>query len=363
MKLSQVFEGVVLAGELPPHTADLDISGLAYDSRKVQPGMLFFAFPGAKADGRQFAAQAVEKGAVAVAAVGDAPLDFPVPWIELKHGRQALAVAAGNFFSHPDRRLKITGITGTNGKTTTSYLLDSVFRHHGFITALIGTIEYRMAGRPMPSVNTTPESLDLFQLLVELDALGGTHVTMEASSHALALGRVHAIEFDTAIFTNLTRDHLDFHQTMEAYLAAKQSLFNSSVIQGPKHAAINFDDPAAKSIQFKPNTEVIWYGLEKGAEAQAVGVANTFQGLRFDIQFRGQSHGIESPLIGKINVYNILAAWCAAFAQGIEPALIAQGIRQCSAIPGDSNAWKRGSPSWSSWTTRIPTMPCETQSP
>ncbi|HUE01104.1 MAG TPA: Mur ligase family protein, partial [Bryobacteraceae bacterium] len=234
--------GVRLRAPLSPLLSQLDIQGLEYDSRRVQPGSLFFAFPGSRTDGREFARDAVARGAVAVACESAAPDDFPAPWIEVEHGRQALAVAARNYYHHPDERIALTGITDTNGKTTTSYLIDSILRAAGKTTALIGTIEYHLAGRVLPAVNTTPESLDLNRLFTELEAAGGTHATMEVSSHALALGRVYGLQFHTAIFTNLTRDHLDFHQTMENYFAAKQMLFSGAGAPPPVWAVLNRDD-------------------------------------------------------------------------------------------------------------------------
>ncbi len=163
---------------------------------------------------------------MAVASESEAPAEgLASRWIQVEHGRQALALAARNFYGQPDERLGLTGITGTNGKTTTAYLVDSVLRAAGHVTAMIGTIEYHLAGRVLPAVNTTPESLDLLRLFAELEQAGGTHATMEVSSHALALGRVYGLHFHTAVFTNLTRDHLDFHGTMEAYFAAKHLLF------------------------------------------------------------------------------------------------------------------------------------------
>ena len=209
--LGQVLTGVRTRQPIPARLADVAVAGLEYDSRRVGPGFLFFAFPGARADGRDFARQAVERGAAAVVSELPAPAGFTGGWIEVEHGRQALALAARNFYGAPDERIRLTGITGTNGKTTTSYLVDSILHAAGKTTALIGTIEYRLAGRVLPAVNTTPESLDLIRLLAELETLGGTHATMEVSSHALALGRVYGLHFHTAVFTNLTRDHLDFH--------------------------------------------------------------------------------------------------------------------------------------------------------
>lgn len=334
MKLAELLAGVSLLSPVPVRIAATEVQGIAYDSRKVEPGFLFFAFPGAKVDGRRFAAQAIAKGAVAVLSEEPTPADFDGPWIRVVHGRQSLAIMAGDFYDHPDRRLKIVGITGTNGKTTTTYLIDSILQTAGLTTALVGTIEYRLAGRQLPSINTTPESLDLFQMFSELERLGGTHVTMETSSHALSLGRVHGVQFETAVFTNLTRDHLDFHGDMKAYLEAKQQLFTSGASRPPRFAVLNHDDQYASAIRTKPQTEVVTYGLGEGASARAQRVTTGFDGLHFEIHHGGETHLIESPLVGEINVYNLLAAWCAAYSLGIRPEVIAEGITNCGAVPG-----------------------------
>ena len=344
MKLADVLQGVSLISSFPKSVAGAEIKGLAYDSRKVARGYLFFAFPGSKTDGRQFAAQALEKGAVAVVSEASAPKDFSGHWIRAEHGRHALATASGNFYNHPDRRLKIIGVTGTNGKTTTTYLIDSILRAAGLTTALVGTIEYRLAGRRLPSINTTPESLDLFEMFSELERLGGTHVTMETSSHALSLGRVYGVQFETAVFTNLTRDHLDFHGDMDSYREAKQMLFTSEASAGPRFAVINHDDSYASAIRTKPQTEVITYGMGEGANARAQNVTTDFDGLRFEIHYDGRTHKVESPLVGEINVYNLLAAWCAAYSVGIGPEVIARGIADCAAVPGRFERVNMGQP-------------------
>ena len=224
MKLGEILSGVRLRQPLTPELAALPVEGLEYDSRRVGKGYLFFAFPGSRADGRQFAADALARGAVAVASESESPgLAFPGSrWSTA--GRRWPSPPATSI-DRPDERLGLTGITGTNGKTTTSYLVDSVLRAAGHITALIGTIEYHLAGKVLPAVNTTPESLELIRLFADLESAGGRYATMEVSSHALALGRVYGLKFHTAVFTNLTRDHLDFHGTMEDYFAAKQTLF------------------------------------------------------------------------------------------------------------------------------------------
>jgi UDP-N-acetylmuramoyl-L-alanyl-D-glutamate--2,6-diaminopimelate ligase len=344
MNLGKILPVDRLKQPLPPELAASEIGGLAYDSRRVNPGDLFFAFPGAHADGRRFAQDALARGAVAVVAESPAPEELSARWLVVDHGRQTLALAARNFYGKPDERLGLTGITGTNGKTTTAYLIDSVLRADGKTTAMIGTIEYHVAGRVLPAVNTTPESLDLMRLFSELDQAGGTHVTMEVSSHALDLGRVYGMQFHTVVFTNLTRDHLDYHRTMEAYFAAKESLFSGAGGPPPKFAVLNRDDPYAREIKLRPRTEVFWYGLGAESNLRARHIASSFQGLRFDVQFGKLRFAVDSPLLGKINVYNILAACGAGLSYGISPETVARGIAALQAVPGRFERVDEGQP-------------------
>jgi UDP-N-acetylmuramoyl-L-alanyl-D-glutamate--2,6-diaminopimelate ligase len=344
MNLGEILAGVRLKRPLSLDLAGMEISGLEYDSRRVTTGSLFFAFPGSRSDGRQFANDAVARGASAVASESPMPEGFGGAWIEVEHGRQALSLAARNFYGRPDERLRLTGITGTNGKTTTGFLVDSILRAAGQTTALVGTIEYHLAGKILPAVNTTPESLDLVRMFAELETLGGTYVTMEVSSHALALARVYGLNFHTAVFTNLTRDHLDFHGTMEAYLAAKQMLFEGAGGPPPQAAVVNRDDQSLRGLKLYPRTEAYWYGLGPEANLRARHISSGFDGLRFDVQFGKLRFGVASPLIGKINVYNILAACGAALSYGIAPETIAQGIAALPAVPGRFERVDEGQP-------------------
>ncbi|HUK15946.1 MAG TPA: UDP-N-acetylmuramoyl-L-alanyl-D-glutamate--2,6-diaminopimelate ligase [Bryobacteraceae bacterium] len=344
MNLGEILSGIRLQQPIPPELATLAIEGLEYDSRRVRPGYLFFAFPGAHADGRQFAQDALARGAVAVLSESEAPETLKDRWLRVEHGRQALSLAARNFYGKPDERLGLTGITGTNGKTTTGFLIDSVLRAAGHTTALIGTIEYHLAGRTLPAVNTTPESLDLLRLLSELAAEGGSHATMEVSSHALELGRVYGLHFHTAVFTNLTRDHLDFHGTMEAYFAAKQKLMEGAGGPPPVFAVLNRDDAHARRLRLHPKTKVLWYGLGADPDLRARHISSGFHGLKFDVQYGKQRFAVESPLIGKINVYNILAACGAGLSYGIAPDAIARGIAQLRAVPGRFERVDEGQP-------------------
>ncbi|MDQ6707938.1 MAG: UDP-N-acetylmuramoyl-L-alanyl-D-glutamate--2,6-diaminopimelate ligase [Acidobacteriota bacterium] len=337
MTVAEVLAGARLKKPLTSELARQLVQGLEYDSRRVEKGYLFFAFSGLKADGREFALQALERGAVAVASESG-------PWIQVEHGRQALAVAARNFYCGIDERICLTGITGTNGKTTTSYLIDSILRAAGKKTALLGTIEYHLGERVLPAVNTTPESLDVYRLLHELEQMGGTHATMEVSSHALALGRVYGMHFHTAVFTNLTRDHLDFHRTMEDYFAAKQMLFSGAGSPPPVFAVINGDDPYGTQISIAPGTTVLRYGMGPEAAVKARHVSSTFDGLRFEVQSGKARFDVESKLIGKINVYNILAACCVGLSYQLPVETIARGISDCTGIPGRFERVDEGQP-------------------
>ena len=344
MRLEAILSGVGLRRPISPSLASLEIHGLEFDSRRVAAGYLFFAFPGSRADGRQFAEDARARGAAAVASETEAPAGYDGAWVQVAHGRHALALAARNFYNRPDQRLNLTGITGTNGKTTTSYLFDSVLRAAGHTTALIGTVAYHLAGRVLPAVNTTPESLELVRLFAELEKQGGTHVTMEVSSHALALGRVYGLHFHTAIFTNLTRDHLDFHGTMEQYFAAKRMLFEGAGAPPPRVAVLNRDDGTVAGMSVPAETEVYWFGLGQDAALRARSLTSGFDGLRFDVQFGKLRFPVESPLLGRINVYNILAACGAGLSYGIPPETIARGIAAMRAVPGRFERIDEGQP-------------------
>ena len=336
MILRQVLDGVTLRGGLSSELAVRDIAGLEYDSRRVGKDFLFFAFAGSRVDGRRFAQEAMGKGAAAVVSELPRPSDFSGEWIEVGHGRQALATAARNFYQRPDERVRFTGITGTNGKTTTSYLIDAILREAGFVTGLIGTIEYRLAGEALHAANTTPESLDVLRFAAELERRGGQQLIMEVSSHALALGRVFGISFHTAVFTNLTRDHLDFHQTMDEYAAAKRLLFAS-----PKWAVLNADDPASRTMT--GSGRAIWYGID-GGDLRAENIATGFGGLRFELVYAGSRKVVESALNGRINVMNILAAAGAGISYGLDLAAIARGIAALKAVPGRFERVDAGQP-------------------
>jgi UDP-N-acetylmuramoyl-L-alanyl-D-glutamate--2,6-diaminopimelate ligase len=343
MELVRVLYQAPLRSPLADPLRSSQISALAYDSRRVTPGALFFAFAGAKADGRRFAKQAIEAGAVAVVSEMP-PEDFSGSWIEVEHGRRSLSLACRNFFGPPEETLDLNAVTGTNGKTTVTYLMDAIFRRQGWTTGVIGTIAHWIAGQRLAAVNTTPESLDLYEMFARLREAGGTHVSLEASSHALALGRIHAIAFHTAIFTNLSRDHLDFHRSMESYFTAKSLLFQPNGARAPRFAVINIDDEYGRRISPAEGTAVIKYGLSKQAELRAENVETDFSGVRFRLKYGGQTAFVQSSLMGMVNVYNILAACGAGISHGMDLEMIAEGIEQCKAVPGRFERIDQGQP-------------------
>jgi UDP-N-acetylmuramoyl-L-alanyl-D-glutamate--2,6-diaminopimelate ligase len=352
MNLREVLAGITVLRSSAALPA-AEVLGVAYDSRKAAAGFLFFAFSGAKTDGAVFANDAIKKGAVAVVGDRPAPGGFAGLWIQVPHGREALALAARNFFNKPDERLALTGITGTNGKTTTTTLIDAMLRAAGKTTALIGTIEYHLAGRVLPAVNTTPESLDLFAMFAELEHLGGTHVTFEASSHALDLGRIYAMNVHTAGFTNFTRDHLDYHHTMEAYFDAKQLLFKPRSGPPPRFAVLNADDEWARKIALAPETHAFWYGLKQqppsapGSKTTWIRPANlemSFSGLRFTVVAGDRKFPVDSQLVGHINAYNILLACGSAISLGLTDAQIQKGLRDMTRVPGRFERVEEGQP-------------------
>ncbi len=311
------------------------VSGLQYDSRSIRPGDVFLAIRGETTDGNRYIEKAITAGAVAV--VTDSPTEQPraeVAWAQMPHGRRAMGRLSANFFRKPAQRLAITGVTGTNGKTTATFLLESILRAAGRKCALVGTIEYHVADEVLPAPHTTPESLDLNQLFARALAAGVTETAMEVSSHALAQQRVFGIPFDVAVFTNLTRDHLDFHRDMEDYFAAKRVLFQGCGTDAPRVSVLNLEDEFGRRlVKDIRSAETLTYGLERGefrAERAEIGASGT----RFDIVTGGISIPVFSPLIGRVNVYNILAAAAAGTARGCSPEDIARGVEALERVPG-----------------------------
>jgi len=325
------------------------VLGLEYDSRRIAPGSLFFAFPGAKSDGRQFIAGALASGAVAVVCESPPPEGMDARWIHVRHGREALAVMSREFYGRPDEALKLTGVTGTNGKTTTVYLIDTMLRACGAKTGMVGTVLYRVAGEERRAVNTTPESLDLMRLMAETRDEGGSHFIFEVSSHALALRRVFGLSFHTVVFTNLTRDHLDYHGSMDAYFEAKRLLFEGAGGASPRAAVLNADNSWSAKIRTREQTRRITYSVKSAAETpaadlRAMQVESGFQGVNFRVLHEGKKTRIHSPLCGLINVYNLLAAFGAGLSLGLGAEEAADGLATLAAVPGRFEGIDEGQP-------------------
>jgi UDP-N-acetylmuramoyl-L-alanyl-D-glutamate--2,6-diaminopimelate ligase len=343
MRFTQLIDGA----EILERQGDAEVRGLQYDSRKISGGDCFVAMRGETTDGNRYIDAAIRAGAVAVVtdAAGERPREG-VAWARVPHGRRALARLSANLFHKPAERLRISGITGTNGKTTTGYLLDSILSAAGRKTALFGTIEYRVGGLAEPAPHTTPESLELNRSFAGALREGVTDVVMEVSSHALEQQRVYGIPFDVAVFTNLSQDHLDYHGGMEEYFRAKRILFEGCGTGAPRAAILNEDDAYGSGLEpfcRKQGSEVYTYGRDRG-EFHARAIELGTRGTRFVMVTPGGEIAIYSALAGAVNVYNILAAAAAAYAGGSTLGQIAEGVLRLERVPGRFQRVEAGQP-------------------
>jgi UDP-N-acetylmuramoyl-L-alanyl-D-glutamate--2,6-diaminopimelate ligase len=332
--------------------SDQTVTGVEYDSRRVRAGAVFVAMKGGSTDGNRYVEKAIAAGALGIitdsAQTFDHLLVFQpgLPVLEVEHGRRALAQASAAFFGHPELNLKATGITGTNGKTTTAFLIEALLNAAARTTVLAGTIEYHVAGEVRPSVHTTPESRDLFELMAEGIARGATELVTEVSSHALDQGRAAGVNFDVAVFTNLTRDHLDYHQTMEQYFAAKQLLFDGTVYPAPRVAVVNAHDPRADELAAaarKAGAEVRTYGIVQG-DWRAASYSLTPGGAVLDLETPGGSAKVTSRLAGEVNILNLLAALTAAQARGVPFGELIEFVPRLKPVPGRFQSVDAGQP-------------------
>jgi UDP-N-acetylmuramoyl-L-alanyl-D-glutamate--2,6-diaminopimelate ligase len=334
--LLRAFARAMPPQDRPAHVSDarsleVECTGVAYDSRRVVPGMVFVAVPGLKADGLQFASQAITAGAAAIVAEQPASAPAPVPWVVVSSARLALALLAAEFFDHPSHAMSVVGITGTNGKTTTSYLSAAIFEAAGQRCGLMGTVTYRIGNRSMDATRTTPEAPELQSFMRRMVNDGCTACVMEVSSHALSLRRADGIRFAARVFTNLTRDHLDFHSNMEDYFAAKRRLFEMAPAESP--SIINLDDPRAPAL-IDVSQRPVTYGINKPADVVPGPLSLSLEGVQFDVALPQGIVHVRSRLVGRPNVYNILAAVAAASSLGIPVEAIEKGIRQLPGVPG-----------------------------
>ena len=328
------------------------VTGIEYDSRRIQPGAVFVAMKGGSTDGNRYIDKAIAHGALGI--ITDSSQSFDhllvyragLPVLEVEHGRRALAEASAAFFSHPERALAATGITGTNGKTTTAFLTEALLNAARRKTVLIGTIEYHVAGQVRPSIHTTPESRDLFEWMAEGAALGATELVTEVSSHGLDQGRAAGVHFDVAVFTNLTRDHLDYHGTMEKYFAAKRLLFDGTVYPAPRVAVINSHDPRAEELGAAARhagAEIRTYGIAQG-DWRAASYALTPGGSQIALETPAGRADIASHLAGEVNIYNLLAACTAAHARGVPFDQLVASIPKLKPVPGRFQPVDAGQP-------------------
>jgi UDP-N-acetylmuramoyl-L-alanyl-D-glutamate--2,6-diaminopimelate ligase len=333
-------------------SSDAPISGVEYDSRRVQPGAVFVAMKGGSTDGNRYVDKAIAAGALGI--ITDSAQKFDhltvyqpdLPLLHVEHGRRALAQASAAFFGHPERRLAATGITGTNGKTTTAFLVESLLNSAARLSILVGTIEYHVAGETRPSIHTTPESRDLFELMSEGVARGAEELITEVSSHALDQGRMIGIPFDVAVFTNLTRDHLDYHQTMDNYFAAKRLLFDGTIYPPPRVAVINAHDPRAEELAAAARSagaEIRTYGIGIG-DWRAASHVLTPSGATIQLETPVGSSCVSSRLAGEVNILNLLAAFTAAHARGVSFSHLIAAVPTLRPVPGRFQPVDAGQP-------------------
>ncbi len=319
-------------------TGDKVINSIHYDSRSVRPGGLFVAIQGLQADGYNYIDDAIRRGAVAVATEKTPSIGKDISLIKVENARQALARLSALFYGNPSEELFVIGITGTNGKTTTAYLIESILRAAGFNVGVIGTINYRFEGQTFTNPVTTPESVDLMRILREMANNGVTHVVLEVSSHAIDLDRVRSCQFDMGIYTNLSRDHLDYHKDMESYWHCKKKFFLDYLVQDSRSrqttAIINWDDKKGKELALDVSIKCLCTGLSKECDIRGENIHVDINGTSGTVQTPHGNFEFASRLLGQHNVYNILSAAATGIAMGLNLSQIRDGINNLTGVPG-----------------------------
>lgn len=335
MKLSELISQVSHLGIRG--TVDRPVSGVTYDSRKVVADALFVAIPGTRHDGFEYIDDAMKRGAGVIVSPHTRSPGRDVTHVQVEDARRALADFASAFHSFPSRALKVIGFTGTNGKTTSTFMLRDILEAAGLTPGLMGTVQYEIGGRILPATRTTPESSDIQGYFDQMRNVGCLSAVMEVSSHALDQDRVRGIDFDVAVFTNLTRDHLDYHQTMERYYEAKRRLF-TSLGQGSKRgvAVINRDDPWGRRLADDPDihADVLTFGMQEGADVRASDPEFAPDGTTFTVRSPWGESRVHIPLLGRFNLENALSAYAAGRALGLDEAPVLQGLARRNAVPG-----------------------------
>ncbi|NPV82820.1 MAG: UDP-N-acetylmuramoyl-L-alanyl-D-glutamate--2,6-diaminopimelate ligase [Candidatus Aminicenantes bacterium] len=330
MKLSELLKDVRVVSLAA--AADPEITGIAYSSKGVEPGNIFIALKGQRADGHDFLPEALERGAAVIVSERPRPAEIDRAWVQVLDAREAMALLAANFYDHPSSRLKVVGITGTKGKTTITYILEEILNTAGFRPGVVGTVEYRWAGRQYSAERTTPEAPDIQKFLRQMVEEGVSHCLMEVSSHSLELKRVWGIGFDVAVFTNLSGEHLDYHQTMENYFEAKKKLF---FLNHKRQASVvNIDDPWGERLLSELPMQTISFGFKPEAVVRAEKFTINQEGMTATVSSPLGQLTFTSSLIGKHNLYNFLAAISAALVLSIPVPDILKGISSVKRIPG-----------------------------
>lgn len=334
MQLKQLLEHLPATSVEGP--LDREVAGITYDSRRVTPGMVFVAIPGRHTDGHEFINSAIERGATAIICERNGHRSPRATRIKVADVREALACAARSYYQHPSAKLQVIGVTGTNGKTTVSFMIKAILEAAGIKTGLIGTVRYEIGERVIPAQRTTPESLEVQQLMAQMLRADCQACVMEVSSHALEQKRVFGVEFDVGIFTNLTRDHLDYHGTMENYFGAKKKLF-AALQDGTKKAAavINIDDTYGARLAGQSKVEVeLTYGLQPAARLRATKIQLGKDGSRFVVETPERNFACRLPLIGRHNIYNALAAVGAGIALKTPVVTLQGALNAMPPVPG-----------------------------
>ncbi len=330
MKLKDILAGMPLK-KLNGNEVE-EIQGIAYSSKSVKPGDLFAALKGVKKDGFEFVGEALENGAAVILSDQPKPGNLAKTWVQVSDTREALALCSANFYSHPSQKMKVVGITGTKGKTTITYLLEEILKKTQYVPGIIGTISYKGPGMNMTARLTTPEAPDLQRLMSEMLAKGATHCIMEVSSHALELKRVIGIGFDVVVFANLSGDHLDYHQSMDRYFEAKKKLFFLN--HKKRMAVVNRDDPWGQKLIAQLPAGAITFGIEPGAMVAAENIKLSEKGIEAVVKYPAGQITLSSPLLGKPNLYNILASTAVALTLNIPVAAIKEGVASLKGVPG-----------------------------
>jgi len=312
----------------------LEVTGIAYDSRRVEEGYVFVCIPGFKTDGHNYAADAVQRGARALLVEREVEGCPDCTIVKVRDTRWTLPLLASRFYGQPSRDLKVVGVTGTNGKTTTTHLIAAILQEAGYAVGLVGTLNATFKGYEEKLANTTPESLDLERFMRRVSDEGGNYVVMEVSSHALDLGRVSQIDFNTAVFTNLSQDHLDYHRDLEEYREAKTKLFRSIPVEPGRFAVINADDPHAGSFIEAAAGDSVTYGINNPATVKAVNIQITSRGSSFEVLYPEGSMSVRIRLAGLFNVYNALAAIAFALREGIPTGTITEALEKVQGVAG-----------------------------